>query len=503
MANKNSKTTKADNSTRPPVVVILGHVDHGKTSILDYIRKSKVAEGESGGITQHTGAYQVQQDDKLITFIDTPGHEAFSAMRSRGAHVADLAILVVAADDGVMPQTKEAISHIQKAGMPMIVAINKIDMPQADIQRVKNKLLEENVTLEGFGGDIPNVEVSAKTGQGIDDLLDIINLVSELEEFGSDEDSELEMVVVESAMDSQRGALATLLVKKGTLKINDIIAGNSAWARVKHLEDFQGESIQEAGPSTPVVVLGFNTVPSVGEKFVIVVNQKEAEERIARKQRKSDEGHLLEVEEGHRIVNVIIKSDVDGTLEAINEVIQSIEGEDFTLRILSEGVGEVNDSDVRLALNGQAILVAFRVKTNPIAQALARNNETPILTYTTIYELVEGMRAAILQQLDPVVTETVIGKLEVLEIFRTEPARMIVGGKIIAGELVSKATLRVLREGEELGKGKLLRLQQGTTVVEKSGEGSEVGILFEGEIRIEKGDLLEAIVREKSKPSLS
>lgn len=504
MSPKTTPTTKkAKNvTTRPPVVVILGHVDHGKTSILDYIRHTKVAETESGGITQHTGAYQVTQDGKTITFIDTPGHEAFSAMRSRGARVADIAVLVIAADDGVMPQTREAIKHIEKASIPFIVAITKIDKPEADAGKIKNQLLEEQVTLEGYGGDVPNVEVSAKSGQGIDELLDMINLVAELEEFRVDEDDATELVVIEVALDARRGATATLLVKKGILRTNDIIAGSSAWARVKHMEDFQGHAMRQATPSTPVLLIGFNTAPRVGERFVAVASIKEAEERIVNKERKSDEGHLLEIKEGQKVVNIIMKADAEGTLEAIRDVLSSIESDEVVLRMLQAGVGEITDSDVRLAITGKALLIGFRVKTNKIAQTLAANNNTPIVTFDTIYDLVEGVRLALTQRLDPVITETVVGKLEVLQIFRTEANRMIVGGKIMVGELRSGLSLKVFREGEEIGAGKLSELRQGSQITEKAGEGAEVGIAFLGEIKIEEGDILEAFTKERSKPSL-
>ena len=504
MSPKTTPTTKkAKNvTTRPPVVVILGHVDHGKTSILDYIRKTKVAETESGGITQHTGAYQVTQDGKTITFIDTPGHEAFSAMRSRGARVADIAVLVIAADDGVMPQTREAIKHIEKASIPFIVAITKVDKPEADPDKIKSQLLEEQVTLEGYGGDVPNVEVSAKSGQGIDELLDMINLVAELEEFKVDEGASTELVVIEAALDARRGATATLLVKKGILKTNDIIAGSSAWARVKQMEDFQGHVMHQAAPSTPVLLIGFNTVPRVGERFVAVASIKEAEERIIHREHKFEKGHLLEIEEGQKVVNIVMRADVEGTLEAIYDVLSSIESEEITLRMLQASVGEITDSDVRLAVNGKALIVGFRVKANKIAQTLAANNNIPIITFDTIYDLVEGVRSVLTLRLDPVITETIVGKLEVVQIFRTEANRMIVGGKIGAGELYSGLSMKVFREGQELGIGKLSELRRGAQIIEKAGEGAEVGIAFSGETKIEEGDILEAFTKERSKPSL-
>lgn len=493
--------SKENNNLRPPVVVILGHVDHGKTSILDHIRQSKVADKESGGITQHIGAYQIDQKGKKITFIDTPGHEAFSAMRSRGVNVADIAILVVAADDGVMPQTKEAISIIQKNGLPYIVAINKVDKPEADLQKIKNQLTENSVLLEGYGGQVPNVGVSAKTGEGIDDLLDMINLVAEMEELPSQQEDGFEAVAIEASMDSQRGAQATLLVKKGTLKTGTIIAGSTTWAKVKTMDNFLGETIKDALPSTPVVITGFSNVPHVGEKFVEAKSQKEAEERVQRKERKEDESSVVEIEEGQKIVNIILKSDVEGTLEAIHNVLRSINNSEIKLRILQQGVGEITDSDIRLASSGKALVIGFRVKANPIAKNLAELQDVIIVTYDTIYELVEGVRSAILETIAPEVTEESIGKFKVVKIFRTETSRMIVGGKVIEGELKRGVTLNVIRQDEVIGKGKLNQLKSVDKAVEKATKGEEAGILFDGSIKLEEGDILEALEKKTSKPT--
>lgn len=495
--------SKNNSNIRPPVVVILGHVDHGKTSILDYIREAKVAEGESGGITQHIGAYQVNQNDKLITFIDTPGHEAFSAMRSRGANVADIAILVIAADDAVMPQTKEAISIIKKANVPFIVAINKIDKPEADTQKVKTQLLEEEVLLEGYGGQVPNVEVSAKTGQGIDELLDMINLVAELEEFTSEDDADLEMAVVESSMDEQRGALATLLVKKGTVKANTIIAGNTTWARIRAMEDFTGSKIEEAGPSTPVVVFGFNEVPQVGEVFVEVKSSSEAEDRVKRKQRKEEEeATVLEVEEGQRVVNLILKADVDGTLEAIHSVLRALNNEEIRIRVLEEGVGDISDSDVRLASGGNALVVGFRVKLNRVAAGLAEQQEVKVATFDTVYALVQGVREEISSMIEPETVEESIGKIKVLGIFRSEPSRMIVGGRVADGVVKKGTTLKVIRGEETIGTGRLRQLKQVDKNIDEAKKGEEIGLLFEGSTKIEEGDIIEVIEKKEIRPSL-
>ncbi|OGZ57131.1 MAG: translation initiation factor IF-2 [Candidatus Spechtbacteria bacterium RIFCSPLOWO2_12_FULL_38_22] len=483
---------KDNKKIRPPVVVVLGHVDHGKTSILDYIRKSKVAEGESGGITQHMGAYQVEQSGKLITFIDTPGHEAFSAMRSRGVNVADIAILVVAADDAVMPQTKEAIKIIKKANLPYIVAINKVDKPEASVQNVKNKLTENEVLLEGYGGKIPNVEVSAKTGQGIDELLEVVNLVAEVEEISFNEGDALRLVVVEASMDSQRGAMATLLVKEGTIQDDMMIAGSTTWARVRQMEDFLGNPIKKAGPSTPVVVVGFQDVPQVGDKFVEVGSQKEAEERIERKTKKSEEGHLLEVNEGQKVVNIILRSDVDGTLEAVRNLLRGVENEEVALRVLQKGVGEITDSDIRLASSGNALVVGFRVKTNSLATNLAQQQNVTVVTYDTIYDLVSGVRGAISNYIDPETKEEILGQLKILKIFRTEPSRMIVGGRVVDGKFKNGASLKVSRDGVEVGQGRIKQLKSGEKDVSEAKKGEEVGILFDGAVKLQENDVLEA-----------
>lgn len=502
--------TKIDTNTRPPVVVILGHVDHGKTSLLDYIRSSRVAATESAGITQHTGAYQVEHPSaglghgpgKIITFIDTPGHEAFSAMRSRGANVADIAVLVIAADDGVMPQTKEALHHIQHASIPFIVAINKIDKAGADVKKLKNQLLEAGIALEGYGGNIPNVEVSARTGQGVDELLDLINLVAELEELKLDANAQAELIVIESAMDAKRGPVATMIVIRGTVKVKDIIAGSTAWAKIKMLENFLGKKLTSATAATPVVVSGLNNVPQVGERFEYTANMKEAEARIARRGRKEESARIIEAGEGKKVLNIILKADVQGTLEAVHDVVLSIKTEQVILRILFEAAGDINDSDIRLAENGRAIIFGFRVKVNNVAQNLARSRRMNIRTFDTIYGLVEGMREEVANLMEAVITEQEAGKLKVLAIFKSKQNSMIVGGRIIAGSVSKGLIVRVERAGTNIGEGRALRLQSGVNALEHAKLNEEIGILFEGNIKIEVGDILHFIEQIKQKPIL-
>lgn len=496
------KNSLKNKKSRPPVVVIVGHVDHGKTSILDAIRKSKVAEQESGGITQHIGAYQVEHKNKSITFIDTPGHEAFSAMRSRGVRVADIAILVIAADDGIMPQTKEAIKIIQKSGLPYIVAFNKIDKANADIQKAKNQLTEQSVLLEGYGGDVPFVEVSAKTGQGLDELLDLINLIAEVEEFNSEENESIEMVVIEAALDAKVGSTATFIVKKGNVTTRNIIAGSSTYAKIKNMHDFLGNSVIKASPSMPVVITGFSSVPRVGEKFVEVSSIREAEDRVKSKQRKEKKAEVLEIQEGQKVINIILKADVEGTLEAVHLVLRSINNEKLILRIIDGGVGSINDSDIKLAEGGRAFVVGFRVKLNKVTQNLVEQKKVTVILFDTIYELVEGVREVILEQLEPVESEEMIGKMKVLKIFKSDSSSMIIGGKIISGMLRRGVKLNVIRNREEIGTGLLKRLKSIDKDIDSIEKGNEAGVLFEGNIKIEEGDILEAIETKTTKPSL-
>jgi len=491
---------KKQEMTRPPVVVIMGHVDHGKTSLLDYIRKTRVAARESGGITQHIGAYQVEKDGKAITFIDTPGHEAFSAMRARGARVADIAVVVIAADDGVMPQTKEALKHVQEAGIPFIVAFNKVDKADADVTRVKTQLLESGITLEGFGGDVPNVEVSAVSGAGIDDLLEMITLIAELAELKADASIAPSAVVIESLMDAKRGSVGTVIVREGTLRVGDIIASPSAWARVRIMEDFHGTKLKEATPGTPAVVLGFSAVPRVGDTLVTVANQKDAEAMVTPPDHEVRE--VAAVTQDQRSVNIIVKADAQGTLEAVLDILNQLQNEEVLLRVLYSATGEITDSDIRQAGDSSALLVGFRTRLSAIAKTVARTSNVHVVTFDTIYDLAEGVRKAAVEHLEPMVTEGVVGELKILKVFRTESGRMIVGGRVIGGTIKGGASVRVMREAgeegkQEQGKGKLTQVRQGQKVVEQAGEGTEIGVQFSGPVRIEEGDIIEALEKQR------
>lgn len=501
---KKSKQQKKDVlQLRPPVVVILGHVDSGKTSILDYIRKTHVVEKESGGITQHIGAYQVSYQGKLITFIDTPGHEAFSAMRSRGAKVADVAVLVVDAVEGVKPQTKEAISHIKKAGIPMIAALNKVDRPEAQSEKVKAALNKEGVIVESMAGKIPCVEVSAKTGQGINELLEVIVLVGEMEELKGDNEKPAEGVVIEYYLDPRRGPTATLLIRDGSLETGDIVGTASAFGKIKTLEDFKSERIEKAFPSSPVIVTGFNEVPEVGEKFYKRNSLEEAVAYFEKKERKKiGEGGVLTIEPGKRVLNLIVKADVQGSLQAIQEILKIIPQEEVILRILKTEVGEINESDVKMAMASRGSIIGFRTKTNQNAISLSERLEVKVLTFEVIYELAQGVRNLMQDLIKPKVSRKDLGKVEILAIFRTEKNRQIVGGKVIFGEVKRGTKIEVLRNNEKIGKGKLVQLQQNKKEIDKVIQDQECGILFEGDGRIQEGDTLEIYEEEKTRQKL-
>jgi len=475
---------------RPPVVAILGHVDHGKTSILDVIRKSKIAEGESGGITQHIGAYQAEHQGKKITFIDTPGHETFSAMRSRGAKVADIAILVIACDAGIKPQTKEAIKHIKQANIPMIVALNKIDKKEAQPEKVKGELMKYEVAVESMGGDIPSVNMSAKTGKGIDDLLEIITLVAEMEELKTDPDKPAEGTIIELNCDNKRGITATLLVKEGTLKSRDIIGTDSAYGRVKTMEDFQLNDIKSALAGTPIIVTGFNQPPCIGEKFKVFENTKKAEAKINPK--KSESPQVLDIEDNQKVLNIILKTDVCGCMEAVKQSLQNIPSNDeVVLRILKADVGDIAESDVKLAQSAKAKIVGFRVKASPSIRHLAQQKKVKITTFDVIYELIQGVRDFLSKLLAPKIIRVPLGKLKVLALFRKEKDRQIIGGKVTSGQAKKGALVDVIRDDKKIAQGKAIKVQRDKKELDEVNRDQECGVLFKGPVVIEEKDILE------------
>lgn len=498
MENKNSEKI----NKRPPIVVILGHIDHGKTTLLDKIRQTQVAEKETGGITQHVGAYEVEFKGQKITFIDTPGHEAFSAMRARGAQVADIAILVVAGDDGVKTQTKEAVDYIKKAKIPIIVAINKIDKPQANPEKVKRELSKIEVIVEELGGEVPSALVSAKTGKGIQDILDLILLVAEMQDLKGDLSKRGAGVVIESFLDKLRGPTATLLLRDGILRTGDVVGTKSTFGKIRILEDFQGEPIKEAFPSMPVISLGFSGVPQVGEKFEVFDNAEEAEQYVQSKKEPKTKGRPA-IEPDKRVLNLILKTDVLGSIEAIEEVLKALPQDKIPINILKAGAGDVIESDVQLAKTTKAKILGFRVKTDPIAQNLAERERIKIMIFDIIYDLAQNARELMEKRLKPEIVRQDLGKMKTLVIFKTDKRRQIVGGKVVEGEVRKNGTLiEVFREEEKVGDGRLINLQINKKDVEKAVRGDECGILYEGDAKIQEGDTLVIYTKEKRKVEL-
>jgi len=493
--------TNAQIIQRPPVVCILGHVDHGKSSLLEAIKDFKITSQESGGITQHIGAYVVEQGGKKITFLDTPGHEAFSAIRSRGAQVADIAVLVVAADEGVKPQTIEAYECIKKAEIPFLVAINKIDKPESNPQRVKNELAQHGIFVEGMGGDVPVVETSAKTKQGINDLLEMILLVSEMHPQKVNLDVPASGVVIESSLDSRRGPVATLLVKEGILKKQDIIATPSSYGRVRILEDFLGNSIEEVCPSMPAHIIGFESVPKVGESFMVFDNLEKAKEFVIKEREKEKKrkqsSHLIE--EGKEILNLIIKGDVVGSIEAIEKSIENIPQEEVFIRILKSEVGDITEDDVLLADSADAKIIGFRTKILPEAEKVADQKKVDVYVFEVIYDLIQKIREIIKNIIESQVVREDVGKLRVLVVFLSEKDKQIIGGRIFQGEMYKGLEVEIFREEKKIGKGKIINLQKERKDIEKGNQGEEIGVLLETSTKIKEGDILVAFTLKQKK----
>lgn len=492
----------SDIQTRPPVVVVLGHVDHGKSSILEAIKDLKITAKESGGITQHIGAYEIENQGKKITFIDTPGHEAFSAMRSRGAKVADIAVLVVAGEEGIKPQTKEAIKAVEQQGIPMVVAINKIDKPEADPEKVKRELSQNNVIVESLGGKIPSVNVSAKNKKGIPDLLELISLIAEMQDLKADVSKPGEGVVIEAYLDSHRGPTATVILRDGILNKGEIIGTGSVLGKAKNLEDFQGQSIGKAMPSQPVIILGLENVPQIGEKFKVYSNIQSAQAYIQKKEAKKSESNIIASEETQKILNLILKSDVSGSLEAIEQELKKLPQEKIALRVIKAGVGEINENDIRLAKSSKAKVIGFRVKTNPAAAKFADQEKIKIKCFDVIYELFQSVREAMEKSLSAEIIKKETGKMKTLVVFMSEKNRQIVGGRIIQGEVEKGLKIEIFRSEEKIGKGKMISLQKNKKDIQKAEKGEEIGILYEGDVKIEVGDELVFWKEEREKGEL-
>jgi translation initiation factor IF-2 len=496
--------------SRPPVVTVMGHVDHGKTTLLDTIRKANVVADEEGGITQHIGAYQVEVNDRKITFVDTPGHEAFTALRARGANITDIVVLVVAADDGVMPQTVEAISHAKAAGVKMIVAVNKMDLPGADPLRVRTELTNEGVVVEELGGDIPSVEVSAVNGDGVDDLLEVIDLTAQLEDFKANPKPGATGVVVEAQLEVGRGPVATVIIQRGTLKQGDAFVAGPIAGRVRALEDHQGERIKKAGPSDPVLIMGWDDVPAAGDFFEVQKNDRDARKVAAERQeaekleahvapsaRDRLQGLLEQLRSEDATLNVIIKADAQGSLEALRESISKIEREGGKIQIIHTAVGGINENDVTLAEVTEAVIVGFNVRPEPKARRAAESAGVEVRTYGIIYELLEEIEQMLVGQLAPEEEEVVLGTAEVRATFKVPRAGTIAGCYVVEGIVQRGAKARLLRDGIVIHDGVVSSLKRFKDDVREVQSGFECGMGFEDYNDIKEGDSIEVYtVRE-------
>jgi len=500
---------------RPPIVAVMGHVDHGKTSLLDAIRKSNVAQREAGGITQHIGAYQVKRNDRWITFIDTPGHEAFSALRQHGARLTDVAIIVVAADDGVKPQTREAIRHAREAGVKMVVAVTKIDKEGADPTRVRQELSELGLAPEAWGGDTVMVDVSAKTGEGIEQLLDLVLLVADIENLRARPDGPAQGAVIESHLDTGRGPVATVLVQAGQLKVGDYLVAGGTYAKVRNLADFRGKRIQHADPGMPAVVTGFKAVPSFGDLFRSVTGDKEAREAAAaasrREQAKSlgvkkiDAGALsAAISAGSvRELNVVLKADTKGSLESLLESLERLQSEEVAVKVVSSAVGDIAESDIAFAKAAGALLIGFNVSLKSSLKALASRDGVTVRLYRVIYELTDDLRDALGQMLAPEVVETVSGKLEIKGVFKITKTSVVCGGTVTEGRVAPGLRLRILRGKEVMGEGTLTSLQKDRAEAREAMEGETCGLNVATTTAIELGDKLEFFTREERARTLA
>ena len=493
---------------RPPVICVMGHVDHGKTSLLDAIRKTNVTDREAGGITQHIGAYTVKINDEQITFLDTPGHEAFTAMRMRGANSTDIAILVVAADDGVMPQTVEAINHAKAAGIEIIVAVNKIDKPNANIDRVKQELMEYELVPVDWGGTTEFVPVSAKSGEGIDTLLETIILTAEILELKANPNRRARGLVVEAELDKGRGPVATVLVQKGTLHVGDFISAGASHGKVRAMIDDKGRRVKEAGPSTPVEILGLSDVPNAGEIFIAHENDKTAknfaETFIAQnKEKKLEETKakmslddlFSKIQEGNlKELNLIIKADVQGSVEAVKQSLLKLSNEEVVVKCIHGGVGAINESDVTLASASNAIIIGFNVRPDATAKAVAEREGVDVRLYKVIYQAIEDVEAAMKGMLDPVYEEQVIGHAEVRQIFKASAVGNIAGSYVLDGRFERNCKIRISREGEQIFEGELASLKRFKDDVKEVKAGFECGLVFEGFDQMQELDIVEAYI---------
>ncbi len=494
--------------SRPPVVTIMGHVDHGKTSLLDYIRRAKVAAGEAGGITQHIGAYHVETPRGVVTFLDTPGHAAFTAMRARGAQVTDIVVLVVAADDGVMPQTKEAIQHARAAGVPIVVAVNKIDKSDADPERVRNGLSQEGIIAEEWGGENIFVPVSAKTGEGIDKLLESILLQAEVLELKAVADAPASGVVLEASVDRGRGTVATVLVKRGTLRVGDSVLAGEQFGRVRALFDELGKEAESIGPSLPAQVLGLSGAPKAGDELIVVESERKAREVALHRQGKFRDVRLAKLasakgedafaqmsEDGKGVVNLLIKSDVQGSAEALRDALVKLSTDEVSVKVIANGVGGLTESDVMLAAASNARIIGFNVRADAAAREALRDRDIEVRYYSVIYEAIDDIRAALTGMLAPEVKENILGLAEVRDVFRSSKFGTVAGCLVVDGNVRRNNPIRVLRDNVVIFEGELESLKRFKDDANEVRAGTECGIGVKGYNDIRNGDQIECFER--------
>ena len=497
---------------RPPVIVVMGHVDHGKTSLLDAVRKTNVIEGEAGGITQAIGAYKVKVNGREITFLDTPGHEAFTAMRARGAQITDIAILVVAANDGVKPQTVEAINHAKSAGIPIIVAINKIDLPDANIEKVKQELMAYDLVPEEWGGDTIYVPISAKNGQNIDQLLEMVLLEADVLELKANPNKQAKGAVIEARLDKSKGAIATVLVQRGKLDVGDTIVVGASIGRIRAMKDDKGKTVKSAGPSTPAEIMGLTEVPEAGDTFYEVKNEKMAKHLIERRKRQAREKAIgagtkvtldnlfSQMEQGNlKVLNLIVKADVQGSVEAVKQSLEKLENEEVRVKVIHAATGAVNQSDVTLAKVSNAIIIAFNVRPDSMAKEMAEKDEVEIKQYSIIYKAIEDVEAAMKGMLEPKYEEKVIGNVEVRQTFKISNVGTVAGAYVLSGKVERNAGVRVIRENVVIHDGHLATLKRFKDEVKEVGKGFECGIQIENYNDIKEGDIIEVYIMEEIK----
>ncbi len=498
--------------TRPPVVVVMGHVDHGKTSLLDAIRETNVIEGEAGGITQHIGAYKVNVNDREITFLDTPGHEAFTSMRARGAQITDIAILVVAANDGVMPQTVEAINHAKAAGIPIIVAVNKIDLPEANVDKVKQEMMKYELVPEEWGGDTIYVPISAKKRMNIDELLEMVLLEADVLELKANPKKQAKGVVIEARLDKSKGPIASMLVQRGSLDVGDTIVVGSSIGRIRAMKNDKGQRVKSAGPSTPVEIMGLTEVPESGDVFYEVKDEKMAKHLIERRKRAQREKSInaiqkvtldnlfTQMEQGNlKHLNIIVKADVQGSAEALKQSLEKLSDEEVKVRVIHAQAGAVNESDVNLAKVANAIIIAFNVRPVSTAKALAERDEIEIKQYSVIYQAIDDVKAAMKGMLDPIYEEKVIGNVEVRQVFKVSNVGTIAGAYVLDGKIERNAGVRVLRENVVIHEGKLVSLKRFKDDVKEVAKGYECGMQIEDYNDLKEGDIIEVYIMEEVK----